>query len=73
MAGDVDLSKLPRDVPHTGICPSCGRCRECGQPKPLDSIWSPFWVYPPLPQPAWELVDYRVGDFPPFEQTITTG
>lgn len=49
-----------------GVCPGCGRCRECGQPAPVSVPVYPTWphapIYPsPTTSPPWS-PPYYVGD-----------
>ena len=50
----------------TDICPSCGRCRECGQPRSVDPYPSPFWTSPwwGIYPPNWPTGEWW-GGYPP--------
>ena len=58
---------MHQSITESGTCPSCGRCRECGQPAPS---YQPMWVWYPWPySPTTTVVPYQ----PVWTNTTTAG
>ena len=53
-----DLTAFQKIIDNEkGVCPSCGRCKECGQPKP---------VYPVYPRPTPVLPPPHIVPWNPY-------